>query len=197
MSNKYIKINSNSNDSNDSNNHDNPDNLDNINNKVYDYLLEQLKKNRYVTSKSSEYYRVMNLKMVIPSLVMTSIAGIISFISSSDISNDTKNYLSISVGIVSSLSALIQSVNTNMGFSSRCEIFQKCADEYSKLITKVEFEILAPNENYQEFINKIEDEINKIQQSCKYYPPQFIIDDYIKNKNKIKEFENDDILIKI
>lgn len=185
MSNKYIKINTNNNDT------------DKINNKVYDYLLEQLKKNRYVSSKSSEYYRIMNLKMVIPSLVMTSIAGIVSFISSSDILNDTKNYLSISVGVVSSLSALIQSVNTNMGFSTKCEIFQKCADEYTKLITKVEFEILAPNENYQDFINYIEEEINKIQQSCKYYPPQFIIDEYMKNKKKIEEYENDDVIIKI
>jgi hypothetical protein len=194
MNNKYIKINSNNSVSDEINE---TNNMNETKNKVYDYLLEQLKKNRYVTSKSSEYYRVMNLKMVIPSLVMTSVAGIISFISSSDISNDTKNYLSISVGIVSSLSALIQSVNTNMGFSTRCEIFQKCADEYTKLITKVEFELLAPNENYQEFVNNIEEEINKIQQSCKYYPPQFIIDDYIKNIKKIEEYENDDVLIKI
>jgi len=195
MSNKYIKINTNDTDDNNDINQTNQTNQ--INNKVYDYLLFQLKKNKYVYSKSSEYYRIMNLKMIIPSLIMTSVAGIMSFISTSDISNETKNYLSISVGIVSSISALIQSVNTNMGFSTRHEMFQKSADEYTKLITKVEFEMLAPNENYQEFINKIEEEINKIQESCKYYLPQFIIDDYIKNKNKIEEYENDDILIKI
>jgi hypothetical protein len=180
MNNEYIQINS-----------------SDSNNKVYDYLLSQLKKHRYIYSKSSEYYRIMNLRMIIPSLMMTSFAGIVSFISTSDISNETKNYLNISVGIISSLSALIQSINSNIGFSSKYEIFQKCSDEYNKLITKVEFEMLAPNENYQEFINKIEEEINKIQQSCKYFPPQFIIDDYIKNRKKIDDYEDDKLLSEI
>ena len=57
--------------------------------------------------------------------------------------------------------------------------------------------MLAPNENNQEFINKIEEDMNKIQQSCKYYPPQFIIDDYIKNKKIFDELDDNDNLINI
>ena len=33
--------------------------------------------------------------------------------------------------------------------------------------------------------------MNKINQTCKYFPPQFIIDDYVKHKNDIDKFEND------
>jgi hypothetical protein len=170
----------------------------NNNNKIYNYLLQQLRKNKYIYSKSSEYYRILNLKFVIPCLFLSSSASILSFISSSDtINDDYKNYYSLGVGIIASISTLIQTINSNIGFSTKHEIFQKCADEYAKLIIKVKFEMLAPNENNQEFINKIEEDMNKIQQSCKYYPPQFIIDDYIKNKKIFDELDDNDNLINI
>ena len=79
-----------------------------------------------------------------------------------------------------------------MLFRSKNELFEKSASEYAKLIIKVEFEMLAPNEKYQEFVNNIEEQMNKIQQSCKYFPPQFVLDDYIKNKKKLDE-EDDDV----
>lgn len=167
-------------------------------NKIYHYLLDQLRKNKYIYSKSSEYYRYMNLKMVIPCLFLSSVASIISFVSSSgSIADTSKNYFALSVGIIASLSTLIQSINSNVGFATKNELFEKCADEYAKLIIKVEFEMLAPNEHYQEFVNDIEEQINKIQQSCKYFPPQFIIDQYIKNKKKLDELDDDDDLTKI
>jgi hypothetical protein len=167
-------------------------------NKIYHYLLDQLRKNKYIYSKSSEYYRYMNLKMVIPCLFLSSMASIISFVSSSgSIADSNKNYFALSVGIIASLSTLIQSINSNVGFATKNELFEKCADEYAKLIIKVEFEMLAPNEHYQQFVDDIEEQMNKIQQSCKYFPPQFIIDEYVKNKKKLDELDDDDDLTKI
>jgi hypothetical protein len=167
-------------------------------NKIYHYLLDQLRKNKYIYSKSSEYYRYMNLKMVIPCLFLSSLASIISFVSSSGaIADSSKNYFALSVGVIASLSTLIQSINSNVGFATKNELFEKCADEYAKLIIKVEFEMLAPNEHYQQFVNDIEEQMNKIQQSCKYFPPQFIIDDYIKNKKELDELDDDDDLTRI
>ncbi len=167
-------------------------------NKIYHYLLDQLRKNKYIYSKSSEYYRHMNLRMVIPCLLLSSLSSILSFVStSSSISTSAKDYFALGVGVIASIATLIQSINSNVGFATKNELFEKCADEYSKLIIKVEFEMLAPNEKYQEFVNSIEDQMNKIEQSCKYFPPQFIIDQYIKNKEKLDEVDDDDDLTKI
>jgi hypothetical protein len=167
-------------------------------NKIYHYLLDQLRKNKYIYSKSSEYYRYMNLRMVIPCLLLSSLSSILSFVStSSSISTSAKDYFALGVGVIASIATLIQSINSNVGFATKNELFEKCADEYSKLIIKVEFEMLAPNEKYQEFVNNIEDQMNKIEQSCKYFPPQFIIDQYIKNKEKIDEIDDDDDLTNI
>lgn len=179
---------------NENNIQDSDENLTRIKkNKIYHYLLEQLKKNKYVYSKSSEYYRYMNLYMIIPCLLLGTISSILSFVSSSStFTESNKNYSAISVGVIASISTLLQSINSTIGFSVKNELFEKSASEYAKLIIKVEFEMLAPNENYQEFVNDIEDQMNKIQQSCKYFPPQFVLDDYIKNKKKLDE-EDDDV----
>jgi len=165
-----------------------------IKNKIYYYLLGELIKNQYVYSKASEYYRIMNLKFVIPSLLLSSISSILAFVStSSSISSNEKDIYGLTVGVIASVSSLIQSINSNLGFSARNELFEKCSDEYAKLIIKVEFEMLAPNENHQEFINSIEEQMNKIQQTCKYFPPQFITDDYLKNKDKINKYDESNL----
>lgn len=161
-------------------------------NRLYHYLLEQLRKNMYVYSTASEYYRLLNLKITLPCLFLGSIASILSFVSTSSVVNSTdKDIYAMSVGILASISTLVQSIGNSVGFATRNELFEKGADEYAKLIIKVEFEMLAPNEDFQEFFNSIESEINKIKQSCKYFPPQFIIDDYMKNKNKINKYHDD------
>lgn len=161
-------------------------------NKIYHYLLEQLRKNKYIYSESSEYYRRMNLYMIIPCLFFSSISSILSFVSSSStFTENQKTYFALSVGVIAIISTLLQSINSTIGFSVKNELFEKSADEYAKLIIKVEFEMLAPNEHYQEFINLIEEQMNKIQQSCKYFPPQFILDNYINNKKKLDEEEDE------
>lgn len=167
-------------------------------NRLYHYLLEQLRKNMYVYSTASEYYRRLNLKITLPCLFIGSIASILSFVSTSSIVSSTdKDIYAMSVGILASISTLVQSIGNSVGFATRNELFEKGADEYAKLIIKVEFEMLAPNEEFQEFFNNIESEINKIKQSCKYFPPQFIIDDYMKNKHKIDKFDDDSTLREI
>ena len=134
----------------------------------------------------------MNLYLLIPSLLLGSISSILSFVSSSSsFKTSDKNYFAISVGIIATITTLLQSINSTIGFSIKNELFEKAANEYAKLIIKVEFEMLAPNEKHQEFVNFIEEQMNKIQQSCKYFPPQFILNDYLKNKEKLDKEDDD------
>lgn len=165
-------------------------------NKIYHYLLEELKKNNYVYSKSSEHYKYMNFYMLIPSLFLGSLASILSFISSSSLlTDDDKTYTALFVGAITTLSTLLQTISNTIGFALKYDLFEKAANEYSKLIIKVEFEMLAPNEEHQEFVNNIEEQMNKIQQSCKYFPPRKIIDSY--SKRKIDLNDDDDSLREI
>ena len=62
-------------------------------------------------------------------------------------------------------------MSASFGFQLKTDAFATCADAYDSLITKVEFEIANPNEDFQEFSNQLEEDILKIKSNCKYLPP--------------------------
>ena len=67
------------------------------------------------------------------------------------------------------------------------------ADEYDRLLTTLQFEMEMPNE--KKFIDEFEVKILDVQNKCKYFPPQFIIDSYpgesdgdiLPSKNRVTE----------
>ena len=55
-------------------------------------------------------------------------------------------------------------------FETRTSVFSKAADAYDNLITRIEFELCNPNENFKDFCNKLEIDILKIKNGCRYKP---------------------------
>jgi hypothetical protein len=97
----------------------------------------------------------------------------------SDILTDgTKSGFSVGVGILTAGATILQSVSSSFGFGARKDAFQKSADSYDDLITKIEFEIYNPNEPFMEFCNDLEEAILKIKNDCNFLPPLFVMAKY-------------------
>jgi hypothetical protein len=101
-------------------------------------------------------------------------------------SDTGKTAISIGVGILAAGSTIIYSIANSYGFQSRRDSFQMSADAYDDLITRIEFEIVNPNENFNEFCNSLETQILKIKTDCKYLPPLFIYKMYEEETRKMK-----------
>jgi hypothetical protein len=164
--------------------------------KFYKKKIQQLKKEIYIHSLSSSYYSKLHFRLCAPSIIITSLSGIASFLSSSKIVNDDyKTSISLSVGILASISTMFQSFSSTLNYSTKAKIHRETADHYEKLLTKIEFEIELPNE--ENFINDLEKTILDIQNKCKYFPPKHIIDSYIENDNVLINFKDlDNISVK-
>jgi len=135
----------------------------------------RLVKERFINNQASVYYSSQNSKFVIPGILITGISSVISFMATSDLlTSGTKSGFSIGVGIFTAGATILQSISSSFGFQSRSEGFQKSADSYDNLITKIEFEISNPNEDFNEFCNGLETAILDIKNNCKYLPPLFI-----------------------
>lgn len=135
----------------------------------------RLVKERFINNQASVYYSSQNSKFVIPGILITGISSVISFMATSDLlSSGTKSGFSIGVGIFTAGATILQSISSSFGFQSRSEGFQKSADSYDNLITKIEFEISNPNEDFNEFCNGLETAILDIKNNCKYLPPLFV-----------------------
>jgi len=150
-----------------------------------DYIdrLEELK---WVHSSASEYYERNNLYLTLPSIILTSISGIISLISSTDQSSPEFKYTAaICVGISSSTSSLFQAVSSTLQFNTKSDLHRDVADRYGKIITKIKFEFI--DHSNDDFMLELENQILEVQNMCKYAPPIFLYDAYKEYKEKCKE----------
>jgi hypothetical protein len=132
----------------------------------------RLQKERDINNKSSLYYGRLDQYFVIPGIIITGLSSVISFLATSDILDATeKQAFSVIVGVFTAIATIIQSLSSSFGFQVKKDTFQSSADTYDSIITKIEFEICNPNEDFMEFCNSLEEEILKIKNNCKFLPP--------------------------
>lgn len=147
--------------------------------KFYQKKLKQLKRNVYIHSESGAYYSKLHFRIYAPSIVITGLSGVASFLSSSNVfSNDAQTGMAIGVGVLASISAMVQSIASAVDYSTKAKVHRETAEEFEKLVTKVEFEMEMPNE--PDFLDNLETTILDIQNKCKYFPPRHIISQYDK-----------------
>jgi hypothetical protein len=146
---------------------------------VLNKFRKRLEREKYINNYASNYYGSMQLRFTIPGIFITGISSIASFLATSDMLNtDTKAGFSIGVGILTAGATILQSVSSSFGFGARKDAFQKAADSYDDLITKIEFEICNPNERFTDFCNDLEEGILKIKNDCAFLPPLFVMAKY-------------------
>ena len=140
-------------------------------------LIEKINLKKKTHNLAAQYYENKSRYIIIPTIIITSISGIGSFLSTSNLFNDRqKLIISISVGIFGSLASLLQTCQSNLKFDTKAEMFRNAAEQYENLLTKINFEKINPNE--KNFINKLEKKILEIQNNCKYFPPSNILNKF-------------------
>lgn len=146
-------------------------------------MLRRLKKLRFLHSRSSQYYETMNIKLSAPSIVITALSGIASFLSTSQyVDEDAQNACGITVGVLASVASVFQAFTAACQYSAKKEAHRTVAEQYNALIVKTKFEMEMPNE--EDFIDKLEVAILEIDAKCNYFVPQFIIKEWEEREAK-------------
>jgi hypothetical protein len=154
----------------------------------YNKILQRLIRLSAINTKASQYYEKMNFNIFGPSITITALSGIASFLSTSQyVTENAKNVFGIGVGIVASISSVLQALAGACQYSAKKEAHRTVAEQYNNLIITVKFEIEMPNE--EDFTDKLETQILDIQSKCNYFVPQFIVEEYDK-QHKINKSSN-------
>jgi len=134
-----------------------------------DLLLDRVTKLEKKYYKSHKYYTFMNNLLVFPSIALTSLASIFSFLSNSELfdTEEKSNFL-VSVAIITALSSLLQTISGSCEFSVKKDQFNQASNEFNSLVDKISFEILDKDE--EDFITTVEEEIKRIKEACKFLP---------------------------
>ena len=149
----------------------------------YQHLFDLLERKKYIYNRAGDYYRKMNFYITIPSIIITTLSSIFAFLSTSNIiDKDKQDIFIIMVGIMSAFSTMTQSISSSIGYGTKKDMFLNAADQYDKNIIKITFEINNPSN--KEMVKEIESDIRKIEDTCKYLPPNWIINEWQNKINK-------------
>lgn len=140
-------------------------------------FLKRLDELIWIHSRSAEFYDKLHNRVMAPSIIITGVGGVASFLSTnSSFSTGTRDAFNVSVGILASISTVLQSLMGAFGFQTKAQSHRSAAEEYHQLYVKVNFELALPNE--PDFLSTLEQKMLEITNKCKYFPPQFIVDQY-------------------
>ena len=158
---------------------------------ILNKFYKRLKKERFVNNQSSQYYSNLGNRFVIPGIIITGLSSVVSFLATSSmLDEDEKQGCGVTVGVLTAVATIIQSMSASFGFQLKKDAFATSADTYDSLITQVEFEICNPNEDFSEFCDNLEENILKIKKDCKYLPPLHIHELWQKNKQNYTQTLN-------
>ena len=116
------------------------------------------------------YSRYSNY-MTFPAVMITSVASIFSFLSTSQfVSPEVKDYSIVTVAILSTIASTLQTIGASCEFNVKSLKFREASHEFDKLTDKIFFEMENPNE--ENFIDKIEKQIEVVKTNCKFLPIQ-------------------------
>ena len=152
-------------------------------------MLKRLKKLRFMHSRASQYYESMNIKLSAPSIIITALSGIASFLSTSQyVDEDSQNACGITVGVLASVASVFQAFTAACQYGAKREAHRTVAEQYNALIVKTKFEMEMPNE--EDFIDNLEKAILEIDAKCNYFVPQFIISEWDKEEKKNNDLKS-------
>ena len=112
-------------------------------------MLKSLKKLRFMHSRASQYYESMNIKLSAPSIIITALSGIASFLSTSQyVDEDSQNACGITVGVLASVASVFQAFTAACQYGAKREAHRTVAEQYNALIVKTKFEMEMPELPY-------------------------------------------------
>ena len=145
-------------------------------------LKEKIEKLERDYKYSARRFGFLNQALFIPSIAITSLSSIFSFMSSSNfVSPENKNICILIVAILTSLATMLQTINSSCEYSVKKTKFIEASQKFNMLSDKIFFEMV--NENEKDFIDTIEKEIQEIKNQCKFLPleaKQILRNDYIQ-----------------
>ena len=142
--------------------------------------MRKVRKQRQLHRMCAQYYERMNSFINIPAIAISGAATVYSFAYPSDGPQEQVFMNKIIAGSLSAVNTILFSVGSFLKYQAKAESHFIAAEEYDNLLTMINFELRFPNENIQEFANKVEKKILEIKKSCRYFPPEHINKRYDK-----------------
>lgn len=155
-------------------------------------LLAKLKNLQACHTDASYHFSRLHMLIQLPSIFLSGISSVISFISTSYFVQDSvvsQKSLELCVGIITSLVVILTSMSTALHYSAKKESHHIAASSIETLVRKTEFELIEPDQ--ENFVNLMEEQLLSIQSKLNFVMPQWITDKHGDKDMKFTKYTND------
>ena len=142
--------------------------------------MRKIRKQRQLHRLSAQYYERLNAVITIPAIAVSAAATVYSFAYPSEAPSEQVFTNKTIAGCLSAVNTILFSVSGFLKLESKSESHFIAAEEYDNLLTMINFELKFPNEHIHDFASKVEKKILEIKKSCRYFPPNHIIEKYCR-----------------
>jgi len=134
----------------------------------YAWLVKTLQQYIDKNMKEANKYSKLDRLVSIPSIIITCVSGIAAVIATHDVSDQAQNMIGISVGIMASISTMLQSMSKGYNFSAKADKFRKLSEEFTTYQNTLVGEMRSANETqtntgkpieYSNYIKKLKKHI--------------------------------------
>lgn len=143
----------------------------------YTYLTVQTSRDKHTLA--AQYYKVRHHYLLfLPATILTAVSAILAFISTSFSSSSLQHVLSISVGVIATISTLIQTISDQMGLSGKADMHSTAAHELETILLSLEFSALDALKNGASFkeadLNVVRKQVASVEASCSDSIPEML-----------------------
>jgi hypothetical protein len=143
----------------------------------YTYLTVQTSRDKHTLA--AQYYKVRHHYLLfLPATILTAVSAILAFLSTSFSGSSLQHVLSISVGVIATVSTLIQTISDQMGLSGKAEMHRTAAHELETIILSLEFSGLDSLKNGASFreadLNVVKKQVASVEASCSDSIPEML-----------------------
>ena len=91
---------------------------------ILNKFYKRLKKERFVNNQSSQYYSNLGNRFVIPGIIITGLSSVVSFLATSSmLDEDEKQGCGVTVGVLTAIATIVQSMSASFGFQLKKDAF--------------------------------------------------------------------------
>lgn len=156
------------------------------------YLLDKIQENTlsYQAEAADNNSMYLTLYGIIVIVGMVKDVGGVIIANNTLVSNEIQQYALLITSVIGIIIAAINVISNENGYQVKKSQFSAAVEKFDMLQDRIRFEMINPDENFNNFCQQLESEIESIKLQCEYQPS-------IANKAKYRKHSNrpDDVIV--
>lgn len=149
------------------------------------YILDKVREKTHTYQAAAATNSKLYMRLFIFATVVSVLKDVVGTILSNNIvSTDIQQYTLLASSLVGFIISAINVISSAFEYQVKYVQFTEAAEQFNMLENRIRFEIINPNEDFNQFCTQLETDIDTIKSQCKFQPSLAIKEKYRHHSNR-------------